>query len=118
MKQEFFKENFMSIISMIGSILACVFTLGYQSNKFTGNTNSLNEKIANIQAQIVRVDQIGSAAYQQTKWIVEIHSKDILELKAEARVMSAAVTEMRSDIRMVADWVKKQQNRQDLNKAF
>jgi hypothetical protein len=55
-----------------------------------------------------RIEASGSGYAQQTRWIVDQHTRDITNLREENRETAKLVSEMRSDLRLVAEWVKDQ----------
>lgn len=59
------------------------------------------ENRAKVEDRIRTLDAAGSAYAQSIKWVVEQHSGDIRDLKADTRAQAAASAEMRSSIAVI-----------------
>jgi hypothetical protein len=84
--KQFFRDNLMMLILLVAGW--CV-AFGYFQSEFT----RMQKDAGNI---------------QETRWIVDKHTQDISDLRADSKVNEKSINEIKSDIRVIAEWVREQ----------
>jgi hypothetical protein len=67
-----------------------------------------------VDEQDVRLRRVESdgASGRETRWIVDQHTKDLADAKTELRRQGDAIVEIRTDVKLIAAWVRQQQDRE------
>lgn len=73
---------------------------------------AITRDVETLKSQQQRADNAGTSFAQQTRWVVDKHADEIRELKAENRATATILSELRSDMRMVAEYVREQKQKQ------
>ena len=94
-------ENWLTIVLLVGGML---FNAGYTYSRFV----TLNEEVTNAKASIEKLDAEGSEYAKELKWQVVADIKDIENLKVDSKKFADAISEMKSDLRVIAEWVRRQ----------
>lgn len=89
-----------------GLILAILVNISTFAWFYGGQSRQLRE----LQSRLDKVENDGTPLAKELNWKLIQHDKDIELMKVEIRTSTHAITEIKSDVRMVAEWVKQQKN--------
>jgi len=93
-------ENWLSLAAILLSLSATVYSFGMRS-----------QALNTLETQFEKMNAEGTDKQRETRWIVEVHSKDIAELKADARKANESINDLKTDMKIVVEWVKEQKQK-------
>ena len=97
---QFLKKHPAVVVTVALHLVFAAAALGFFRSEF----DSVKDKVRDV-------EQL-TAAGRETRWIVDGHTRDIADMRAEQRRQGDALNEVRSDLKVVLAWVRQQQDRE------
>lgn len=98
--KQFLQKNPGVVATVVIHVLTAAVAVGYFRSEFQ-----------RLRQKVEQIDSIAAAA-RETRWIVDQHGREIAEAKLEQRRLGDSLAEIRADVRVVAAWVRQQQDRE------
>lgn len=98
--KQFLQKNPGVVATVLIHLVTAAMAVGYFRSEF----DRLSEKVH-------QVDAIAGSV-RETRWIVDQHAREITEAKAEQRRLGDSLADIRADMKVVAAWVRQQQDRE------
>ena len=93
--RQFIQKHPGVVATVVINGVALVWAVGY-----------LRANFESLEARVRDADPV------QTRWIVDQHTRDIGDIKIELRRQGDSIAEIRSDVKLIAAWVRQQQERE------
>lgn len=83
------------------AMLANIFTIAWF-------VSAQSSKLIEIESKVIKMEKGGTEMAQESKWRIDQQGKEMLEVKGEIRIFAAAIPRIESDVRVISEWVKRQ----------
>jgi hypothetical protein len=103
--------------SVIAAGVMFAYSYGMSQQEIRESRTRFEEIIAELKIEnksildrISSVEKEGTGLSHANKWVLEQHSKEIIEVKADNRKISESLADIRTDLRLISAWVRQQSN--------
>jgi ABC-type multidrug transport system fused ATPase/permease subunit len=96
-----------SVLFVIASLVAGYF---YRDGNMQQTIRTMQLNLEELRTHVHSLDKTGCEPTRAIKWSVDLHDKDITMLKTEQRRLGDDLNQIKSDVRLIAEWVRQQQN--------
>src|SRR5688572_8512989 len=110
---QFVGKHWESFVVILSSLVAIGVTYGILRTELSYTKEAIVDvrteeqaDIAAIQNRLDRIEKDGTGLSHSNKWVLEQHAKEIVEIKADNRRIIDNLNDMKTDLRLIASWVK------------
>lgn len=96
------------LFTAIVIVIASYYSRASENESLRVEVKAVNQRLDGIEAQLDKLEQQKA---NELRIVVDLHSKQIEAAQNRLSVLEEKYTEMRSDIRIITDWVKDQKSR-------